>query len=133
MSTASRDNADKPPLEEILQFGPALRALAWHSQAGRAKYPDTEDGMPNWKLGGKPWTEYFGCALRHMLAYAEGEVFDPETGSLHLTSALWNLAAAITLLHAEQLRAEPTPPTDSPAARTVDYLNELRDRTGSDT
>ena len=46
----------------------------------------------NWKLG-TYWHEFYGSALRHLLAWWSGEDDDPESGINHLIHAAWNCAA----------------------------------------
>lgn len=99
MTTAARNNEGKPTLGQLLHFYPALVQLAAHCDAGRVKYPDLDDGRPNWTLGGKPDSEYIDAALRHLAAHVRGEELDHETGTRHLVAALWNLAAIVTLNH----------------------------------
>ncbi len=102
MSGALRDNGGKPTLSQLLLFLPALRELSRHCDAGRAKYPDTSPGVPNWTLGNKPDDEYLDAALRHIAAHVGGELRDQELGTLHLTAATWNLLAIVTLNYADE-------------------------------
>ena len=64
------------------QLGEVVRALM-----GRAK----EYGRYGWQ----DWTEgknlaYRGALLRHVIAYADGELYDPTTGLNHLAHAVAN-------------------------------------------
>lgn len=99
---AARHNANKAKLSQVMWFSPALAALAAHAEAGRRKYPDTQDPndpqrlIPNWYLGGKPDQEYIDAALRHLAALATGHLYDEETGTLHAAAVMWNMAALIT-------------------------------------
>jgi hypothetical protein len=94
MKKAERKNTGKPPLANVLQFGRALDFLAEHMQAGREKYPDV-DGLPNWKLGGKPDVEYLDSATRHLVALANGEEYDSETRTHHAAAVAWNMLALL--------------------------------------
>lgn len=93
---AARDNDGKPPLAQVLWFKRGLEQLAWHMERGREKYPDV-DGVPNFVLGGKPDAEYTDAAMRHLAAFIGGAEIDPETGTEHLSAAVWNLLALQTL------------------------------------
>lgn len=65
----------------------ALLALASVLAKGAVKYGDN-----NWhKVPGRR-RRYTGAALRHMLAYMAGEVYDAETGEHHLACAMASLA-----------------------------------------
>ena len=94
MSEAKRYNEGKPEISQLMHFD--LEWLADHMQAGRDKYPDTEEGTPNWKLGGKPDQEYLDSMSRHLAAFVRGEEFDPELGTHHLAAVAWNALALLT-------------------------------------
>lgn len=89
---AMRDNAGKPELGRLLQFGKALDLLASVLAQGAIKY---EDG--NWLKGGKPDAEYIDAALRHIRAFGMGEEYAADTGNHHLAHAAWNLLALLTV------------------------------------
>jgi hypothetical protein len=97
VTEAARHNTGKPELSEIFWFD--MEYLADHLAAGRAKYPDAEDGTPNFMLGGKPDKEYDDCIARHVKAIKRGEFIDPETGTPHYAAIAWNSMAALTLNH----------------------------------
>lgn len=87
---AKRFNAGKP--EVASQIAPsALREEAKVMMAGAKKY-----GAHNWRKGG-PISQYLDCAMRHLLAIAEGEDVDPETGCLHAAHVRTNMAFVIEL------------------------------------
>ena len=94
---ALRDNGGKAELSQLLLFKRALIELARHTTQGRLKYPDAADGTPNWALGGKPDGEYLDAALRHITEVVCGNEIDPESGTEHLSAAIWNLLALQTL------------------------------------
>lgn len=86
---ASRDNSSKPPLDYILTFPDALRAFAMVCKHGEKRY-----ARLNYLKSNKPLlAEYTACALRHLLAWAEGKDLDEDSGQPHLAHALWNLLA----------------------------------------
>ena len=91
---ALRDNADKPQLDYVLMFPKAMEALARVCEAGGRKYC-----KGNFRLGGKPDDEYYGCAMRHIMKAHNGEPHDLESGGLHLAHAAWNILALIELNH----------------------------------
>lgn len=95
---AARANTGKPELSQLLHF--RLEAVAAHTSAGRAKYPDV-DGVPNWKLGGKPDQEYLDAAVRHLTSCVQGEVYDSETRTFHAAAVAWNMLAMLTLNYAD--------------------------------
>lgn len=66
---------DLLPLAPIEQV---LRVLA----LGATKYSDH-----NWRTGAN-WSRYYNAAMRHLSAYWQGEICDPETGESHLAHAL---------------------------------------------
>jgi len=89
---ALRFNAGKPDLSFLLGFSHANEALARVFEQGAIKYE-----RDNWKKGGKPDAEYLGSALRHIQKHADGQLWDADTGCLHLAHAVWNLNALIEL------------------------------------
>jgi hypothetical protein len=66
-----------------------LWELAEHYGKGNAKYPDSEDGQPNWQRG-YSWRLSVDALMRHLLAFLMGEDIDPETGSSHLIAVIWH-------------------------------------------
>jgi hypothetical protein len=61
----------------------ALKATVDVLTFGAEKYePD------NWKWVPDSKRRYFDAAMRHMWAYKEGEIMDPESGKHHLAHAL---------------------------------------------
>lgn len=92
MSEALRHNTGKPRVDEVLKFGKALDDLTAVMTQGAVKYE-----LDNWLKGGKPDNEYHGSALRHLRAHVNGELYDPETGCLHLAHVAWNVLAELRL------------------------------------
>lgn len=72
-----------------------LWELAEHFGKGEAKYPDSEDGFPNW-LRGYNWTLSVDALQRHINLFLMGEDIDEETESSHLICAMWHLIALRT-------------------------------------
>lgn len=78
-------------LAQFSQIPPdVLRELAEHFGKGMAKYPDDEEGRPNWQRG-YSWRLSVDAMERHFNAWQQGEDFDPETGTSHLVCAIWHL------------------------------------------
>ena len=79
---ALRYDAGKPAYELIpAEF---MEALARHYQVGANKYAPR-----NWEKG-MSWSRCFGALMRHAWKFWRGEQYDPETGSHHMISAVWN-------------------------------------------
>jgi len=53
-------------------------------------YGEGKYGRDNWKVGTN-WSEYYSSAMRHLLAFWDGEVKDPETTLDHLAHAATNI------------------------------------------
>jgi hypothetical protein len=75
-----KDNASKPrvdliPSKPLIGVG---HVLAF----GAKKYKPN-----NWRLGLR-WSDTLGSAMRHLLAFADGQDLDPETGLPHIDQAL---------------------------------------------
>ena len=70
-----------------------IRGLAEILQFGSIKYSDR-----NWELGMK-WSLPYECAMRHLLAWFNGERNDPESNLHHLLHAAWNCLAGYFYEH----------------------------------
>lgn len=68
----------------------ALWALAEHFGQGAKKYEDR-----NWERG-YDWALSQAALMRHLSAYLQGEDYDEETGSLHITAVTWHALALLT-------------------------------------
>lgn len=90
--TAARMNGGKPQMDFLLDFPIFAEALCRVMELGAEKYD-----RDNWKLGGKPDSEYLGAAIRHLMAHKSGELYADDSGCLHLAHAAWNLMALIEL------------------------------------
>jgi hypothetical protein len=76
----NKSRVDLIPPEFIL-------ALGHHFGVGAKKYAER-----NWEKG-MSWSRCYASAMRHMLAFWNGEANDPETGSPHVICAAWNMCA----------------------------------------
>jgi hypothetical protein len=97
-SEALRLNKGKPKLDYILHLPKSVELLARIFEFGSEKYEDM-----NWAKGGKSDTEYLGAALRHLLKWANGEVFDEESGCNHLGHIIWNFMVLMDLNHPDEV------------------------------
>jgi hypothetical protein len=70
----------------------ALTELAEHYGKGEAKYPSDADGTPNWSKG-YAWSKSTQAAMRHLAQFIGGEDVDAETGTKHVISVMWHMAA----------------------------------------
>lgn len=67
---------------DLLPFG-ALESVVRVLTFGAAKY-----SAGNWRHVDDWQSRYFAAALRHLVAYEQGEVTDPESGLPHLAHAI---------------------------------------------
>ena len=104
---ALRDNNGKPELSQILFFDTALDHLAMVMSQGRYKYKDSEPGVPNWTVGGKPDEEYLDSAVRHLRALIKGEFYDDDLGTAHAAHVVWNLLALLANNYPEAPTLDP--------------------------
>jgi len=89
---AKRYNSSKVEFHDL-----PLLALADIGRVG--KYGATKYGTYNWLKGG-PASQYFNCALRHLLKWwygKKGAGNDLESNSHHLAHAAWNMMAIVHL------------------------------------
>jgi hypothetical protein len=89
MSTFTKYDAGKPRYELIPAS--SMRAMADVLTFGAQKYSDN-----NWQQVDEPM-RYVGALYRHLEAWRQGEVADPESGLPHLHHAITNLAFLIEL------------------------------------
>ena len=93
MSEALRFNEGKPRLSYFMRSFPRMvEAVARVKEFGANKY--MED---NWRAGNKPDREYWDSLFRHLLYIFQGEMYDQDSGCLHLAHAVWNLSALLEL------------------------------------
>jgi len=83
-----RFNKGKIDLTQLSPLSLMLESLVF--MYGQGKY-----GRNNWKNFKKTeeeaLIEMLQCALRHIIKYQQGEIFDEESKMPHLTHAVWNL------------------------------------------
>lgn len=79
LETGIKADAGKPPLALLDRF--ALEEMARVLAFGAEKY-----SAHNWR-GGIRFSRLLDAALRHLMAIADGEDRDPETGLLHAAHA----------------------------------------------
>lgn len=88
-----KDKQHKPPIHLIL-WKP-LRWLIKIRIYGSKKYPDAE----NYKK--VDYLDWYDACMRHLIAWAEGERLDPESGLPHTAHALCNLCYLIEMTEKE--------------------------------
>ncbi len=79
----------KPKLHYLLEFPKSATGISQVMEHGETKYPNTP-----WKVvSGERYTDasLMDSALRHMMAYMNGESVDPESGLNHMFHAVVNL------------------------------------------
>ncbi len=90
--SARKDDAGKPPISLLPRS--ALMAAARVMAKGRVRY-----GADNWRSGaGMDWRRLIDAAMRHLLAFSDGEDFDDGeggSGELHLANAICCLSFLI--------------------------------------
>lgn len=95
MKEALRYNEGKPKMSYFMRsFPKMMEAIARVKEFGANKY---DDG--NWRLGNKPDEEYYDSLFRHLDYHFKGELYDSDSGCLHLAHAVWNLCALLELNH----------------------------------
>ena len=88
MNEAVKFDAGKPQIHLVPPS--AILRLAEVFGYGAEKY-----GEDNWRKGRDP-VRLYDAAMRHLLAWMEGERVD-ESGCSHLAHALWNVAIMIEM------------------------------------
>lgn len=82
--SAKKQDLGKPPISMISRT--ALEAEAYALAFGAQKYD-----AYNWRKGFK-WSRLIDSAMRHLIAFNDGEDLDPESGLTHLAHARCCLA-----------------------------------------
>lgn len=82
---ACKHDQGKPELSLVPRA--SLEAIARAMTFGKNKY-----GRDNWRLGFEDNMRVMDACLRHLAAFNDGEICDPESGLCHLDHAIANLA-----------------------------------------
>lgn len=109
--TTSVTGGEKGVKEERYDLLPkeGLDAMARVYAFGATKYADH-----NWRRGYE-WGKSIAAAMRHLMAFADGETYDPESGQPHPAHVMFHMAALLTWL-AEQGEGADNPMDDRWAA-----------------
>ena len=83
------DRLDDKPRWELLPLN-LLEHVVNVYTAGAKKY-----GEGNWMNLSDGFRRYKGAMMRHLVAYENGEIRDPETGCYHLAQVVWNALAML--------------------------------------
>lgn len=78
---------------------PAMVAIAMGLKDGARKY-----GAYNWRYLPVETQTYVGAALRHLMAWQDGEDIDPDSGNNHLAHAMASLAILVDALESGQVK-----------------------------
>jgi hypothetical protein len=70
----------------------AIWNIAKIYQYGAEKYAER-----NWEKG-MDWSRMYNSAMRHLLAFWQGQDFDGESGMLHVAHAAWNCIGLLTYM-----------------------------------
>ena len=79
---------NKPPLANLPPEG--LRSVARVQAYGHRKYKDFNNYRKGMEI-----SRNLSCAMRHIMAYMDGEDLDPESGETHLAHAATRLMFTI--------------------------------------
>jgi hypothetical protein len=96
---AVKYDAGKPPVFRgtIAYFPRAIQAVAAISAFGATKY-----AWAGWRHVPDGLNRYSDAMVRHMLAEAEGQVVDNDSGLLHASHCAWNALARLELILQEK-------------------------------
>lgn len=83
------DRLDKKPRWELLPLNLLAHVVDVYT-AGAEKY-----GEGNWMNLEDGFRRYQAAMLRHLVAYQNGEIRDPETNCLHMAQVVWNALAML--------------------------------------
>ena len=105
----------------------ALAMVAQVGTMGAQKYGDH-----NWKQGaGLSWSRLLDAHYRHVFAWSQGELVDPESKLPHLAHAAWNLLALLHYsaqgLGTNNIHALPVPPAPSSTSATTRKTMDISD------
>lgn len=92
---ADRYNEGKPQLSYVFDAPKAMEGLARRFELGAHKY-----SRDNWKKG-LPDNEIIDALLRHLSAYKNGHITDPDGGN-HVDAIVWNAVVLAEQFYREQ-------------------------------
>ena len=116
MKDATDIAAEKSAKPRVDVVPPALMLAAGRGFGlGVAKHglPEGNDGFGTWRTPGHPQSDplaAYGSLMRHLLAWRNGEVIDPESGDhrvAHLDAACAQLAKLVDLVERGKAAADP--------------------------
>jgi hypothetical protein len=87
--TAGRKDDSEKTRWDLLPWGPLSEVVDVLTYGAKKYAPD------NWKHVPNPKSRYFAAALRHLVAWQEGQALDPESGKHHLAHAICCLLFAL--------------------------------------
>lgn len=94
----AKDDSVKPRTDLVLGgFSRALWEVSQVGTFGANKYTDN-----GWMEVPNGIERYLSALLRHYFKYRMGEVYDPESGLLHLSHLAWNSLAVLELYSRER-------------------------------
>lgn len=102
----------KAPLSTV--SGPVLMELGVAMLEGARKY-----GRHNYRVSGVRASVYYDAAMRHLMAWYEGQDFDPDSGLSHVTKAM----ASLAVLRDATINGKLV--DDRPPAVNSDFVGEL--------
>lgn len=107
----------KPPLELVPLT--ALAYIAAGMQEGARKY-----GSASWRdVPSVDLNQYVGATMRHLMAYADGEDIDPDSGNHHIAHAIASLAIMCELLESEN-GTDTRPKKPGPGPQTLAAMTQ---------
>lgn len=102
MSKGIKYSEGKPMVGTLISIFPdALLAIGDCIREGAKKYPEVD----NWKRVENAISEYTESAMRHLLKYQKGIIFDEDDELPHIAHFAWN-ALAITQLILEDMQSK---------------------------
>lgn len=101
----------------VLPSGPVMEAAVGMME-GAAKY-----GRHNYRVAGVRSSVYYDAAMRHLMAWWEGEDTDPDSGLSHVTKAITTLI----VLRDAQINSMVT---DDRPPQSVPFIARLNDAAG---
>lgn len=106
---------NKPPMSVVPC--PVLFEVGLALLEGSCKY-----GRHNYRSAGVRGSIYYDAALRHLMAWWEGEDIDPDSGLSHVTKAI----AGLVVLRDSMMRGNWS--DDRPPKASADWMYRMRDK-----